>query len=214
MGIYDDRLNKLVKQHCELVSKKNLPLESGNGIYERYENPVLTREHIPLTWRYDFNPRTNQYLMERLGVNAAFNAGAIEWHGKICLISRIEGIDRKSFFAIAESENGVDNFKFRSHPLQIQPLSDNETNYYDMRLTAHEDGWIYGLFCVEKHDDSQPNDPSAAVASCGIVRTRDLENWERLPDLKAQYQQRNVVLHPKLLKKSSTMQTENKYKIL
>lgn len=196
---FQNRLKRLVASYEDLITRPNIPQESSNGVYERFSSPVLTRNHIPLTWRYDFNDQTNPFLQERLGINSAFNAGAIEWNGKICLISRIEGIDRKSFFGIAESENGVDNFRYRSKPLVITPLDDKETNIYDMRLTVHEDGWIYGMFCVEKHDDDQPGNPSAATAKAGVVRTKDLENWERLPDVTSVYQQRNVVLHPEFV---------------
>ena len=196
---FKNRLEKLITEYGEFVTRPNSVIKSGNGLYERYQNPVLTRDSIPLIWRYDFNQETNPYLIERLGINAVFNAGAVEYNGKICLVARIEGVDRKSFFAVAESENGVDNFRFRSRPIVIEPIEEGETNYYDMRLTKHEDGWVYGLFCVEKHDDAYPDNPAAARASCGIVRTKDLENWERLPNLKSVYQQRNVVLHPEFV---------------
>ena len=194
-------------QHEALLTQKNTPIE-GNGIVCRYENPVLTAAHAPLVWRYDFNPATNPYFMERLGVNATLNSGAIFLNGKYHLVVRVEGDDRKSFFAVAESENGVDNFRFWNHPITMpeakeSPLKESPaaeaTNVYDMRLTQHEDGWIYGLFCVERHDDSQPGNLSAATATCGIARTKDLVNWERLDDLKSNSQQRNVVLHPEFV---------------
>lgn len=181
-----------------LVTRVNRPLE-GNGIYERYENPVIVPGMIPLTWRFDFNPATNPYFMERIGVNATLNSGAMKWQGKYLLMVRVEGNDRKSFFAIAESPNGIDNFRFRERPVTIPEDVIPATNVYDMRLTAHEDGYIYGLFCAERHDDSMPSDLSAATAACGIVRSKDLENWERLPDLKCKSQQRNVVLHPEFV---------------
>ena len=188
--------------HDKLVSGKNeIDDTFYNGCFERYKNPVLTAEHIPLEWRYDFDPVSNPYRMERLGINAVFNAGAIEYNGKIALVCRVEGFDRKSFFAVAESENGIDNFKFRRYPVLIDETGEPDTNVYDMRLTRHEDGWIYGLFCTERKDKSAPaGDTSSAVAACGIVRTRDLDNWERLADLVTPSpQQRNVVLHPEFI---------------
>ncbi len=171
-----------------------------NGIYDRYENPVLTREMIPLTWRYDMNPATNPFFMERLGINAVMNSGAIYLNGKFCLVARIEGNDRKSFFGVAESDNGIDGFVFRKYPILLEDTCPEETNVYDMRLTQHEDGWIYGVFCSESKDTSV-NDLSAAVAAAGIVRTKDLEHWERLDNLKTLHspQQRNVVLHPEFV---------------
>ncbi len=171
-----------------------------NGIYDRYVNPVLTREMIPLTWRYDMNPATNPFFMERLGINAVMNSGAIYLNGKFCLVARIEGNDRKSFFGVAESDNGIDGFVFRKYPILLEDTCPEETNVYDMRLTQHEDGWIYGVFCSESKDTSV-NDLSAAVAAAGIVRTKDLEHWERLDNLKTLHspQQRNVVLHPEFV---------------
>jgi len=193
-------LNHLRAHHEELLSKKNEKLPFGNGIYDRYTNPVLTGEHAPIEWRYDFNPETNPYLMERIGVNAALNAGAMKWKGKYILVVRVEGNDRKSFFAIAESENGVDNFRFWDEPVTLPETDEPDTNVYDMRLTAHEDGWIYGVFCSERKDlNALAGDLSAAVAAAGIVRTKDLLTWERLPDLKTKSQQRNVVLHPEFV---------------
>jgi len=193
-------LNHLRVHHEELLSKKNEKLPFGNGIYDRYTNPVLTGEHAPIEWRYDFNPETNPFLMERIGVNAALNAGAMKWKGKYILVVRVEGNDRKSFFAIAESENGVDNFRFWDEPVTLPETDEPDTNVYDMRLTAHEDGWIYGVFCSERKDPNAPAaDLSAAVAAAGIVRTKDLLTWERLPDLKTKSQQRNVVLHPEFV---------------
>jgi len=200
MNEFIKALNHLRAHHEELLSKKNEKLPFGNGIYDRYTNPVLTGEHAPIEWRYDFNPETNPYLMERIGVNAALNAGAMKWNGKYILVVRVEGNDRKSFFAIAESENGVDNFRFWEEPVTLPETDEPDTNVYDMRLTAHEDGWIYGIFCSERKDPNAPaGDLSAAVAAAGIVRTKDLLTWERLPDLKTKSQQRNVVLHPEFV---------------
>lgn len=192
---------KLQKAQEKLLKKKN-KISKGfyNGIYDRYENPVLTRDHIPLTWKYDLDEKTNPFFMERLGVNAVMNSGAIYLNGKYCLVARIEGNDRKSFFGVAESVNGIDNFRFRDYPIQLPDTCEEETNVYDMRLTQHEDGWIYGTFCSESKDTSS-KDLSAAVAACGIVRTKDLETWERLPNLitKKSPQQRNVVIHPEFV---------------
>ena len=183
-----------------LIGKKNRKTEFYNGIYNRYVDPVLTREHIPVEWKYDLNPQTNPFIMERLGVNAVMNAGAIELDGKICLVVRVEGNDRKSFFAVAESESGVDGFRFWDEPVMLPDTCPEETNVYDMRLTKHEDGYIYGVFCSESKDTSV-KDLSAAVAAAGIVRTKDLKNWERLPNLVTlrSPQQRNVVLHPRFV---------------
>ncbi len=183
-----------------LLAAKNRKTAFHNGIFERYENPVLTREHVPLTWRYDLNAETNPYFEERLGINAVLNSGAIYCNGRYCLIARIEGNDRKSFFGIAESDNGIDGFRFTDYPILFDDVCPEEVNVYDMRLTAHEDGWIYGVFCSESKDTTV-NDLSAAVAAAGIVRTRDLKNWERLPNLvtKRSPQQRNVVLHPEFV---------------
>ena len=195
---FNDRLSRLTKAHEELLRRVNTAVE-GNGIYERYTNPVLTADHAPLEWRYDLNPKTNPFLMERIGVHAVMNSGAIKWNGRYLLVARVEGNDRKSFFAVAESPSGVDNFRFWPRPVTIPEWGEPATNVYDMRLTAHEDGWIYGIFCVERKDRSNPSDLSAAVAAAGIVRTRDFLTWERLPDLKSASQQRNVVLHPEFV---------------
>ena len=190
----------LKQQHEALLARKNEKEPFGNGIYDRYRYPVVTARHVPLHWRYDLNPATNPYMMERIGVNAAFNAGAIKWEGKYVLVVRVEGADRKSFFAVAESPNGVDNFRFWDEPVTLPETDDPDTNVYDMRLTRHEDGWIYGLFCSERKDPAAPaGDLSSAVAVAGIVRTKDLKTWERLPDLRSASQQRNVVLHPEFV---------------
>jgi 4-O-beta-D-mannosyl-D-glucose phosphorylase len=196
------RLAALRRSHEALIKRKN-PVDNSwyNGIYERHTHPVITHGHVPLEWRYDLNPRTNPFLMERLGINAAFNAGAIEWKGKIIVCVRVEGWDRKSFFAIAESKNGIDGFRFWDEPCVIPETKEPDTNIYDMRLVQHEDGWIYGLFCTERRDPkAPPSDQSSAVAQCGLVRTKDLKTWERLPDIKTpSAQQRNVVLHPEFV---------------
>ena len=200
MNEFKNALNSLKAKHEELLSRKNEKMLNGNGIYDRYVNPIITAEHAPVHWRYDFNPETNPYLMERVGVNATLNSGAIKWNGKYLLVVRVEGNDRKSFFAIAESENGVDNFRFWDEPVTLPETEEPDTNVYDMRLTAHEDGWIYGVFCSERKDPNAPSgDLSSAVAAAGIVRTKDLLSWERLPDLKTKSQQRNVVLHPEFV---------------
>lgn len=201
MTYFKKRQQELNRAHEALLKMSNTELPSANGIYSRYQNPVLTGEHAPLTWRYDFNPDTNPYLLERFGINAAFNAGAMKFNGKYILAVRVEGLDRKSFFAIAESDNGIDNFRFWEEPMVIPETEELDTNVYDMRLTAHEDGWIYGLFCAERKDPAAPAfDQTMAVAQCGIVRTKDLINWDRLADLKTPSpQQRNVVLHPEFV---------------
>ena len=198
---FETRLSELQQAHFELITTKNRKSGLGNGVFDRYENPVLTAAHTPLNWRYDLNPQTNPYLMERFGINATFNAGAIFFNGKFLMIARVEGNDRKSFFAIAESDNGIDNFRFWDYPVVIPETNEPDTNVYDMRLVQHEDGWIYGLFCTERKDKNAPEgDQSTATAQCGIVRTKDLKQWQRLPDLKTQSaQQRNVVLHPEFV---------------
>jgi 4-O-beta-D-mannosyl-D-glucose phosphorylase len=194
------RLKNLEKKHISLITLKNYKSPSSNGIFDRYINPILTNEHTPLTWRYDLNPATNPFLMERIGINGVFNAGAIKLNDKYILVARVEGNDRKSFFAVAESMNGIDNFKFWDYPFTLPETENPDTNVYDMRLTAHEDGWIYGVFCSERKDPgAAPVDLSSAVAAAGIARTRDLITWERLPDLKTKSQQRNVVLHPEFV---------------
>lgn len=195
------RLEDLGKQHHQLVTRKNIRVTPGNGVFNRYAYPVLTAAHTPLFWRYDLDPKTNPHLMERLGINSVYNAGAMEYGGKIVVLARVEGADRKSFLAVAESPNGVDNFQFWDYPILMQETSDPDINVYDIRVVRHEDGWIYGLFCTERKDPRAPSwDTSSAVAQCGIARTRDLKKWERLPDLNTKSpQQRNVVLHPEFV---------------
>lgn len=198
---YFERLAVIEKEHDTLLYRANSRLEPGNGIYYRYLYPVLTAQHTPLTWRYDLNQQTNPNLLERFGINAVFNAGAIKWSGSYLLMARVEGNDRKSFFAIAESPNGIDSFRFWDYPIIMPETDVPDTNIYDIRLIPHEDGWIYGLFCTERRDPKAPaSDQSAAIAQCGIARTKDLVNWERLPDLiTPSPQQRNVVLHPEFI---------------
>jgi 4-O-beta-D-mannosyl-D-glucose phosphorylase len=197
-NLFSKRLTRLTGKYGELINRPNETGDIGNGIFDRYKYPVLTAEHAPLFWRYDLNEKSNPFLMERFGINGVFNAGAIKWEDKYVLMARVEGADRKSFFAIAESPNGIDHFRFWDSPVHMPGLGQEETNIYDIRLTRHEDGWIYGLFCTERKDPSAPPaDQSAAIAQCGIARTKDLLNWERLADLRTHSpQQRNVVLHP------------------
>ena len=197
---FSSRLKILNEEHRKLLARENEKIEPGNGIFHRYRYPVLTGDHAPLFWKYDLNPETNPHLMERFGIHAAFNAGAMKYDGKYILAVRVEGNDRKSFFAIAESPNGIDNFRFWDFPVTMPETDNPDTNVYDMRLTRHEDGWIYGIFCSERKDPSAPEgDLSSAVAAAGIARTHDLKTWERLPDLKTRSQQRNVVLHPEFV---------------
>ncbi len=200
--LFEHRLQLLTSQHQALIDRPNeVDAHWNNGLFERYRNPVLTAAHTPLFWRYDLNPATNPYLIERMAINAVFNPGAIEMNGKICLMCRVEGADRKSFFAVAESDNGIDGFRFWDYPVIMPETEDPDTNVYDMRLVRHEDGWIYGVFCSERKDRSAPpGDMSAATAQAGIARTKDLVHWERLPDLRTKSaQQRNVVLHPEFI---------------
>jgi 4-O-beta-D-mannosyl-D-glucose phosphorylase len=198
---FQERLKQLKANYRQLIDRKNIKEPLGNGVYDRYAYPIITAAHTPVFWRYDLNPETNPYLMERFGINAAFNSGAIKLNGKYLLVVRVEGADRKSFFAVAESPNGVDHFEFWTRPISMPETSEPDTNVYDMRLVQHEDGWIYGLFCTERKDpNARPGDESSAVAQCSIARTRDLVKWERLPDLKTpSAQQRNVVLHPEFV---------------
>ncbi len=199
--VFKKRLESLKEHHHALKIKKNEMFPESNGVYNRYKNPILTAGHAPLHWRYDFNPATNPFLMERFGINATLNAGAIKWNGKYAIIARVEGADRKSFFAVADSYNGIDNFQFWDNPVVMPETDVPDTNIYDIRLVAHEDGWIYGVFCTERKDPSAPlGDYSSAIAQCGIARTKGLAVWERLPDLKTpSAQQRNVVLHPEFV---------------
>ncbi|TVR71527.1 MAG: glycosidase [Marinilabiliales bacterium] len=198
---FETRLKELYERYRELVERKNEPLDEYNGLFTRYRYPVLTAGHIPVFWKYDLDPGRNPLLIQRFGINSVFNAGAIRHEGKVLLVARVEGYDRKSFFAVAESSDGINGFRFWDRPVVLPPAHPDETNVYDMRLTRHEDGWIYGLFCAERKDPSVPaSDTSSALAACGIARTRDLKEWERLPDLEtASAQQRNVVLHPEFI---------------
>lgn len=198
---FNKKVKSLFVDYKKLITQKNSRLKKGNGIYYRYKYPIITSDHTPLTWRYDFDQKTNPFLMERLGVNCTFNSGAIEVDGKILLGVRVEGNDRKSFFAIAESKNGIDNFRFWDYPISLPQTENPDTNVYDIRLLKHEDGWFYGLFCTERKDPNVPaSDTSSAIAQCGIVRTKDFIKWVRLPDLISKSpQQRNVVLHPEFI---------------
>ena len=198
---FRETLKKLNTDHNKLITRRNIKRSYSYGIYDKYEYPVITARHTPVFWRYDLDPNTNPYLIERMGINATFNPGAIGLDDKIYLCVRVEGWDRKSFFAIAESKNGIDNFKFWDKPIELPQTDDPDTNVYDMRLVAHEDGWIYGLFCTERKDpDAPPGDEHSAVAQCGIIRSKDLKGWQRLPDLKTPSpQQRNCVLHPEFV---------------
>ena len=218
MTTFEQKVKMLRQQHEELLTRKNELATNANGrfgtfrfsyngIYEKYRYPVLTAEHTPLEWKYDFSEQDNPFLMQRIMIHAVFNSGAVKLDGRYLLVCRVEGADRKSFFAVAESPNGIDNFRFWPEPVTMpEAPSDSPdrgenlaTNIYDMRITQHEDGWIYGVFCAERHDDSQPGNLSAATATAGIARTKDLKTWERLPDLKSKSQQRNVVLHPEFV---------------
>jgi len=193
---FNEQLLALEAQQQQLLTKNNSVNPISNGVFQRWQNPIITREHAPINWRYDLNPETNPYLLERIGVNATLNSGAILFNGKYVVVVRVEGNDRKSFLAVAESDNGIDNFTFWARPISMPETNEPDTNVYDMRLTSHQDGYIYGLFCTERKDKTQPNNTSAAEAQCGIARTKDLVNWERLPDLVTYSgQQRNVVLH-------------------
>ncbi len=200
-NLFSKRLTRLTEKYGELISMPNETSGIGNGIFDRYKYPVLTAAHAPLFWRYDLNETSNPFLMERFGINGVFNAGALKWGDKYVLMARVEGADRKSFFAIAESPNGIDNFRFWGSPVHMPGSGQEETNIYDIRLTRHEDGWVYGLFCTEAKDPcAPPADQSAAIAQCGIARTKDLVTWERLANLRTHSpQQRNVVLHPEFV---------------
>lgn len=198
---FNIKVKALFTNHKRLITRKNVKIKETNGIYHRYKYPVITAAHTPVFWRYDLDHKSNPNLVERLGINCAFNPGAIELDGKIHLIVRVEGADRKSFFAVAESKTGIDNFKFWDYPIVLPETEDPDTNVYDIRVVKHEDGWIYGLFCAERKDPDAPRgDLSSAIAQCGIARTKDLEKWQRLDDLKTTSpQQRNVVLHPEFV---------------
>lgn len=198
---FQRKVRQLFQEHEKLIRRKNSKLKTGNGIFDRYQYPVVTAEHTPIFWRYDLDPKSNPFLMERMGINATFNAGAIEHEGKILVLARVEGADRKSFLAVTESANGIDNFRFWDYPILMPETSDPDVNVYDIRVVSHEDGWIYGLFCTERKYPKAPAwDTSSAVAQCGLARTKDLKRWERLPDLKTKSpQQRNVVLHPEFV---------------
>lgn len=198
MELFNKRKKQIYREYHELIERKNRPMP-GNGIFERYVYPVITADHIPIEYRYDLNPETNPYFMERIGVNATMNSGAIYLDGRYLLVVRVEGVDRKSYFAVAESDNGTDNFRFWDRPLTIPETEDPDTNIYDIRLTRHEDGWIYGIFCSERPDPASPPGIFGARAAAGVVRTRDLKSWERLPDIVSKTQQRNVVLHPEFV---------------
>jgi len=197
---FDIQVKKLFERHERLIMRRNEKCENGNGIYDRYKFPILIAEHAPIFWRYDLNYETNPNLLQRFGINATFNSGAILFNKRYLMVVRVEGWDRKSFFAVAESPNGIEQWRFWDYPIDLPEIDKTETNVYDMRLTRHEDGWIYGIFCSERKDPNAPaGDLSSAVAKAGIVRTKDLAHWERLPDLKARSQQRNVVLHPEFV---------------
>ena len=200
MPTFEEKVKALFAEHEALLARPNEPIATGNGVFTRYKYPILTAAHTPLIWRYDLDESSNPFLMERIGMNATLNSGAIKWQGRYLLVVRVEGADRKSFFAVAESPNGIDNFRFWDYPVTLPEDVVPATNVYDMRLTAHEDGWVYGIFCAERHDPAAPEgDLSSATATAGICRTKDFLTWERLPDLKSRSQQRNVVLHPEFV---------------
>lgn len=200
MNAFDARVRALFSAHEALVTRPNQRVAGGDGVFDRYRHPILTAAHTPVFWRYDLREATNPHLLERMGVNAVFNAGAIKHDGRYLMVPRVEGVDRKSFFAVAESPNGIDQWRFWDYPVRLPETDEPDVNVYDMRLTRHADGWIYGVFCTERKDPCAPNDPSAAIAQAGIARTRDLVSWERLPDLRTDSrQQRNVVLHPEFV---------------
>lgn len=199
---FNQKVRQLISSHQRLTRRRNQVAGETNRVFDRYKYPVLTAAHTPVYWRYDLDYKSNPNLMERLGINSVFNPGAVEFEGKILLITRTEGADRKSFFAVAESKNGIDNFRFRNYPVTMPEIPGSpDTNVYDIRITKHEDGWYYGIFCTERKDPDAPKgDLSSAVAQAGIARTRDFAEWERLPDLKTKSpQQRNVVLHPEFV---------------
>ena len=200
VNVFNQRLEQVTEEYEALMERPNEPILPGNGIFERYKYPVLTAAHTPIEWRYDLSPESNPYFMERFGINGVFNAGAIKWNGKYLMVARVEGNDRKSFFSVAESPNGIDHFRFWKYPIRLPETIEPDVNVYDMRLTNHEDGWIYGVFCTERKDKNAPKgDLSSAIAAAGIARTKNLVDWERLPDLISKSQQRNVVLHPEFV---------------
>lgn len=200
VNVFNQRLEQVTEEYEALMERPNEPILPGNGIFERYKYPVLTAAHTPIEWRYDLSPESNPYFMERFGINGVFNAGAIKWNGKYLMVARVEGNDRKSFFSVAESPNGIDHFRFWKYPIRLPETIEPDVNVYDMRLTNHEDGWIYGVFCTERKDKNAPKgDLSSAIAAAGIARTKNLIDWERLPDLISKSQQRNVVLHPEFV---------------
>ena len=208
MNEFNALLERKFSEYEALINTKNTRVDRSNGIFHRWHNPIITAEHTPIHWRYDLDQSSNPFFMERLGVNATLNSGAIYWQGKYVLVVRVEGSDRKSFFAVAESPNGVDQFRFWDYPITMPETERPDVNVYDMRLTQHEDGYIYGLFCTERKDEAFPEDTTAAEAACGIARTKDLVNWERLPDLVSNSgQQRNVVLHPEFVNKQYAFYT-------
>ena len=205
---FDNQVKKLFRHHERLIMRSNEKCENGNDIYDRYKYPILTAEHVPIFWRYDLNYNSNPNLLQRFGINATFNSGAILFNKRYLMVIRVEGWDRKSFFAMAESSNGIEQWRFWDYPIELPEIDKTETNVYDMRLTQHEDGWIYGIFCSERKDPNAPaGDLSSAVAKVGIVRTKDLLRWERLPDLKTRSQQRNVVLHPEFVNSKYALYT-------
>jgi len=205
---FDNQVKKLFRRHERLIMRRNEKCENGNGIYDRYKYPILTAEHAPIFWRYDLDYNSNPNLLQRFGINATFNSGAILFNKRYLMVVRVEGWDRKSFFAVAESPNGIEQWRFWDYPIKLSEIDKTETNVYDMRLTQHEDGWIYGIFCSERKDPNAPaGDLSSAVAKAGIVRTKDLLHWERLPDLKTRSQQRNVVLHPEFVNSKYALYT-------
>jgi len=197
---FDRKVREKFEVYNSLIARPNIPVEPGNGIYTRYKYPAVTRDHVPPFWLYDLDYKKNPDLLLRLGINTTFNAGAIKLNGRYYMLVRTEGFDVKSFFSVIESPNGIDGWRFWDRPLLMPVTDDPEMNVYDIRLTQHQDGWIYGLFCSERKDTSKPHDSSAALASCGIARTKDLLSWERLPDLQSSAaQQRNCVLHPEFV---------------